>query len=368
MARLPLENVKLIEVSTGEPAAFCAGYLGDLGAEILRVELPGKLPDYPQQVWEMANRNKKSIFLNRGEKEEREVFEKILRGADVFLEDQPVGSLKGQQMDYPPLRKINPGLIYCSISSYGQGGPYREVPGNEICAQALGGMLMLQDNTLGNIGNSLEGRPGVPDVRVGETKAALHAAVGILTALLARRKTGQGQHLDISLLDGVVSQQAARPMIQLAKEPMGFQVYETRDGKHIVTAAIEPWTWKNLVEKIGRGDLVEVAGKSEKERHEVIPLLQEIFKTKTRGEWLEVFRDIDTELSPCYSYEEVTSDPHIQAREILVEVEHPDGRKSLQYGIPMKLSMTPGRVRHPAPARGQDTERILAEIAQDRGV
>jgi len=362
MASLPLENIKLVEVSTSEPAAFCACHLGDLGAEILRIELPGKVPDYPQQVWDMANRNKKSIFLNPESDEERKIFEKMVRWADIFVEDQPVGSLSELGMGYDTLKEINPGLIYCSLSSYGQGGPYSEVPGDEICAQALGGMLMLRDNTLGNIGNPHEGQPEIPDVMVAETKAALHAAVGILAALMARRKTARGQYIDVCLFDGVVSQRAVRPMFNLKQEVTGFQIYQTQDRKYIVTAAIEPWTWKNLVEKVGRNDLGGITQASEQERRGAISILQDIFKAKTRKEWLDIFQDVDTELSPAYSFEEALSDPHIRSREMLIEVEGSDGKKTLQYSIPMKFSENPGRVRYPAPKIGQDTEKVFSEF------
>lgn len=221
---------------------------------------------------------------------------------------------------------------------------------------------MLRDNTLGNIGNPHQGQPEIPDVMVAETKAALHAALGILAALMARKKTGQGQQIDVCLLDGVVSQKAFRPMLKIKEEVTGFQIYQTQDNKYIVTAAIEPWTWKNLVEKLGRKDLAGISQASEQERLGAIPILQDIFKGKTRKEWLDFFQDVDTELSPVYSYEEALCDPHIQSREMLIEVEDSDGKKTLQYSLPMKFSETPGRVRYPAPKIGQDTEKVFSEF------
>lgn len=362
MADLPLANIKIIEISTGEPAAFCSCHLGDLGADVLRIELPGNLPDYPEQVWEMANRNKKSIFLNPESIEDRQVLENIMGNCDVFLEDQPPGELERLGMGYDRLQEINPALIYCSITSYGQSGPYRGLPGDEICAQAIGGMLWLRDNTLGNVGNPIDGPPGVPDVMVAETKAALQAAAGILAALLARRKSGQGQYLEVSLLDGVVSWKSVRPMANLTKEATGFQIYETKDHKYIVTATVEPWTWKNLVEKLGRPDLVGVYQGSERDKSEAIDILRDIFRSRTRKEWLNLFQDADTELSPAYSCEEARSDPHVRAREMVIEIESSDGRKTAQYSLPVKFSETLGKIRHSAPKIGQDTERISVEF------
>lgn len=362
MTNLPLANLKILEISTGEPAAFCAGQLGDLGAEVLRIELPGRTPDYPQQVWEMANRNKKSIFLNPQSPGDMKVFGSILQTCDVLLEDQLPGSLDALGMGYDKARAVNPALIYCSISCYGQDGPYRGLPGDEICAQAIGGMLLLRDNTLGNIGNQIQGRPQVPDVMVAETKAALHAVSGILAALMARRKTGHGQYVEVSLLDGVVSGKASRPMAELQEEGTGFQIYETKDHKYIVTAAVEPWTWRNLVEKLGRPDLAEIPYGNKREKVEAITILRNIFKNKTRQEWLDLFQDVDTELSPAYSYEEARHDPQIQAREMLLDVDCADGTKAVQYSIPMKFSEAQGQIRRAAPKIGQDTEQVFSQF------
>ncbi len=361
MANLPLESIEIIEISTSEPAAFCTCQLGDLGAKVLRIELPGQLPNYPKQVWESANRNKKSILLNPRSPDELELFKMIVRSSDVLIEDQPPGRLKKLAMDYETLKELNPSLIYCSISPYGQGGPYCELPGEEICAQAIGGMLMLKDNTLGNIGNPNIECPSVPDVMVAETKAALHATVGILSALLARNKTGQGQYLDVCLLDGIVAQKAVKPMADAQEEVTGFQIYETKDKKYVVTAAIEPWTRRNLLEKLGRSDLAEVSQDTEQKRSEAITILRNIFKSKTRKEWLDLFQDVDTELSPAYSYKEAPSDPQVSDREMLVEIVCSDATKAIQYSIPMKFSETPGQIRHPAPKIGQDTEKFMSE-------
>lgn len=365
MADLPLRNVRITEVSTEEPAAFCACHLGDLGAEVIRIELPTKIPNYPKQVWEAANRNKKSISLNPESPHDRKILENVILSSDVFLEDQAPGDLDKLGMGYQRIQAINPAMIYCSISSYGQNGPYRDFPGDEICAQAIGGMLMLEGNTLGNIANPKGGKPCTPDVMVAETKAALHAEVGILSALIARKKNGRGQYLEVSLLDGVVSQKALRPMVNVSEEATGFQIYETKDNKYIVTAAVEPWTWKNLVEKLGRSDLIGIAHRSKRERADAIETLRKIFRSKTREEWLELFKDVDTEVSPAYSCEEAALDPHVRAREMIVEVRCSDGMKRSQYSIPMRFSKTPGKIRHPAPRIGENTKRIISKFQRE---
>jgi crotonobetainyl-CoA:carnitine CoA-transferase CaiB-like acyl-CoA transferase len=208
--------------------------------------------------------------------------------------------------------------------------------------------------------------PCVPDVMVAETKAALHSAVGILSALLARNKTGQGQYLDVCLLDGVVSQKAVKPMANAKEEATGFHIYETKDNKYVVTAAVEPWTRRTLLEKLGRDDLVGISQGCEQERSEAITILRNIFKSKTRKEWLDLFQDVDTELSPAYSYEEAPSDPQISDRKMLVEIDCSDATKAIQYSIPMKFSETPGQIRDLAPEFGQDTEKFMSEFRAKR--
>jgi crotonobetainyl-CoA:carnitine CoA-transferase CaiB-like acyl-CoA transferase len=223
-------------------------------------------------------------------------------------------------------------------------------------------MLRLKDNTLGNIGNPESRRPHVPDVMVAETKAAFHATVGVLAALLARRKSGEGQYVEVSLLDGVVSQKAAKPMTDLKKAANGFQVYETKDQKFLVAAPIEPWTWKNFVRALGKDDLADLSLESEHEHAEALKILRATFKSKTRKEWLDLFQDIDTELSPVNMPEEAVFDPQMVEREIFEEVESPDGKKSIQYTTPMKFSALPLKIRRAAPALGQDTDAVLSQM------
>ena len=231
---------------------------------------------------------------------------------------------------------------------------------------AIGGLLGL----LGGKGRP----PIVPGIWVSDAGSGLLTAVGILTALLARQNTGQGQFLDIAMLDSVLYLLATvsgfqRPSGEYAQENMinspvspGYNIYETRDGKYLALGTFRPQSWRALCRALDRNDLIDQQRATGKKREETISLLQETFLTKDRDEWFHQLRDLDIEVGPVNSLEEVFDDPQVLHRRMAVEVMHPIAGQMRQIGLPLKFSETPGQIKGPAPFIGQDTEAILMEL------
>jgi crotonobetainyl-CoA:carnitine CoA-transferase CaiB-like acyl-CoA transferase len=231
---------------------------------------------------------------------------------------------------------------------------------------AIGGLLGLTAET---------GRPPrVPGIYVSDAGSGLLAAVGILAALVARQKTGRGQFIDISMLDGVLSLLSTvsgflRPSGEPAQAEYlggevvpGYNVYETGDGKYLALGIFRPQSWQALCRALGREEYSDQQWATGRRREEVLAFLRETFRTRTRDEWCRMLRELDVEVGPVNSLPEVYADPHLRHRKMIVEVEHPVAGQMKQLGIPMKFSETPGRLRNPAPRIGQDTETILKEL------
>lgn len=269
-------------------------------------------------------------------------------------------------IDYEAIRKLNPAIVYISLSGFGQDGPYSRLPGFDMIFMAIGGLL-------GLLGGK-EHPPIVPGIWVSDAGSGLLAVVGILVALIARQKTGKGQFLDIAMLDSVLYLLAAvsgfqRSSGEHAQENMinspvspGYNIYETGDGKYLALGAFRPKSWQALCRALDRNDLIDQQWVTGQRRVETISILQEIFRTKNRDEWYRQLRELDIEVGPVNSLEEVFDDPQVLHRRMVVEVEHPMAGRMRQIGLPIKFSETPGQIRGPAPFIGQDTEAILLEM------
>jgi len=266
-------------------------------------------------------------------------------------------------VDYDTVKEINPGIIYCSLSGFGQDGPYHQLPGFDIIYMAMSGLLGL----LGEC----EGQPIMPGLYISDMgAAAMFTTIGILTALVAREKTGKGQFIDVSMLDGVVSWLAGiRPEYFVGGEPFpaaspGYNIYKTKEGKYIALGIGRPQSWETLCKVLGREDLVnqQMGGKGD----EVSSFLRQAFLSKTRDEWLAELRDLDVEIGPVNNLDEVFADPQVLHREMIQEVDHPIVGKTRQIGFPIKFSETPGQIRSPAPFIGEHTEEVLQDLGYAR--
>ena len=275
--------------------------------------------------------------------------------------------------DYATLRHINPRLIYCSLSGYGQTGPYRDLPGSDITYLALSGVLEL----IGEVD-----RPAaVPLDLIADCGGAMHGAAGILMALYGRISSGRGQHVDVSQLDATVSMLAASPLMdpyfdrgvtpRRGQGPYSgryafYTTYETRDGKLLSVGSSEPWLWRNLCEALGRPDLSGYSRGPEHltrgptvEEARVREELQGVFRQRTRDEWLAHMADKNVCVGAVNSLSEVFDDPQVRHRDMLVHHDDAEGKPARQVGTGIKLSDTPSRFRYPAPQPGQDTNEIL---------
>ena len=377
-----LDDLRIIDLSWQGPGPYCTMMLADLGAEVIRVEQPavaGRRADAAAAVeplpWDdpkwaaysPLDRNKKSITLNLRHENAREALYKLVKNSDILVESYRPGVTKRLELDYLTLKHVNPALIYCSISGYGQDGPYAQLAGHDINYISFAGILGLVGET--------GGRPIIPLSVIADYGAGgMQAAFGILAAVHARQRTGKGQYLDISLTDSTLSFMG---LISAAYFESGvpprrgeflinggvphYNVYETKDGKYLSIGCLEPWLFRNLCQALGCEEFAAYQNTREKQP-EIRRVFTESFKTRTRDEWFEFLKDKDVCVAKVYDVEEVYDDPQIQHRNMIVEVEHPLVGKVKQVGSPIKLSETPGRVRSAAPSQGEHTREVLEDL------
>jgi crotonobetainyl-CoA:carnitine CoA-transferase CaiB-like acyl-CoA transferase len=378
---MPLEGTRVLDLSRLAPGPFCTMLLGDLGADVIVVEAPpealhGALsidqavdPHSLERAraYNALGRNKRSIVLNLRDEAACDVFYRLAKTADVVLEGFRPGVVKRLGVDYETLRGVNPRLVYCSLSGYGQDGPYSTAVGHDINYIAMNGML----DMIGWQGEP----PAIPlNVIADYAAGGLHAAYAILAALLARDKTGRGQYLDIAMSDGVMyllavalSQYFASGEVTHRGEGMlnggvpYYNVYQTKDGGWLSVGCLEPHFFANLCHALDCDDLVPFQHDPSR-RAEVFSRFRERFLAKTRDEWTVRLKGMDVCVAPVQSLAEAVADPHNRYRGMIVEVEHPVLGKVPQVGVATKLSDTPGRVRTPAPRPGQHSDEVLAGL------
>jgi len=373
-----LHGIKILELARVAPAELPGMLLADMGADVLKIETPGAEADDAdarrKAAFAYVNRNKRSLALNLKAPEGQAVFRKLAAGADVIVEGFRPGVMKRLGADYEAIRQINPRIVYCSLSGFGQNGPYRDYPAHDGNYLSLAGVLTL-------IGES--GRPPVfPLNLVADYGAAsMHGALGIMFALFARERTGRGQLVDVAYLDTTIALLAATPNMRyffsdglVPRRGEGFlggsypysAAYETKDAKLLTIGCTEPWLWENFCRAIDRPAFVRFARKPDQlvraanaEEIAAREEIQGILRTRTRDEWYEYLVKADVCVGKVHEPEEMVADPQVQARDMIVDLEHPVYGKVRQFGVPIKLSETPGTARHPAPASGEHTDAVL---------
>ena len=376
----PLDGVLVIDLSRVLAGPYCTMELADMGATVIKVEIPGSGDDTraygppflngESTYFMSVNRNKKSLTLNLKHARGKEILRQLLEKGDVLVENFRPGTLDGLGFGYDAVHALNPRLIYCSISGFGQTGPYAQRPGYDLIAQAEGGVM------------SLTGEPEAAPIKVGlsfaDITAGMNAFSGILLALLARQQTGEGQRIDVSLLDCQVSLLTYQAGIFFATgkspERLGnkhpsitpYETFEARDG-HIIIACGNQGFWEKFcklagVEELLADDRFTTMKKRVENRAELTPLVAAAVRTRTRQEWYEL---LEREGIPCgliKDVAEVCTDPQVLARDMVARLNHPTAGPISVNGIPIKLSATPGEVKDPPPLLGQHTDEILAEI------
>lgn len=379
---LPLQDVRILDLTRLIPGAVCTSMLGDAGAEVIKVEEPNT-GDYERQIhpfigsmasrFLILNRNKKSVALNLKEDKGRKIFLEMAKEADVLVEGFRPGAMKNLGLDYESLRKINQRLIYCSISSFGQDGPYRDVVAHDINILGMAGFF--------DITGEKDRKPVIPGVQIADSVAGMNAALAILIALIGREKTDRGQFLDISMFDGVMSWMFDAARYSFAGETIpkrdkgrlwgglpNYNLYETKDGKFLAVGSLESKFKRILLNKLGRDDCAgEEAETTSSEitqtDEELHTFIRKIFLTKTRNEWIKEFDELNICVGPVNSLEEALSHPQTVFREMVIKVDHPSAGRIKQMGSPLKFSDIPLDVnRLPAPRQGEHTREILCGL------
>jgi formyl-CoA transferase len=378
-----LEGIKVLDLSRVLAGPLCTMMLGDLGAEVIKVERPGTGDETrewgpPWAGTESAyylcvNRNKRSITIDFKQEDGLALVRRLAATADILVENFKTGALEGMGLDYRSLRPENPGLIYCSITGFGQTGPDRYQPGYDLAIQGRGGIM------------SITGEPTRAPMKVGlaivDVTAAMNATISILAALEARRRTGRGQLCDISLLDSQVAwliNQASnylvggQPPRRLGNAHPNIVPYESfrAADKWFNVAVGNDSQFVRFAELIGAPELVAdprfATNPARVENRDVlIPLLADLLATRTAEEWIILLAEEKIPAAPINSIPEVFEDPQVLAREMLIEMPHPESGSVKMVASPLRLSETPVEYgRHP-PLLGEHTVEVLRELGLD---
>ncbi|MCW5892502.1 MAG: CoA transferase [bacterium] len=356
-----LSRFKLLDLSRQLPGPFASMLLADLGMDVTVVTAP---TDPMGLGIPLLGRNKRSVTLNLKAPEGRKVFHELVREADVVLEGGRPGGAKKLGVDYETLRAVNPRLVYCSISGYGQDGPYRDRVGHDVNYLGFAGVI-------GVTGAGPDDLPAIPGVQIADLGGgAMVAVAGILAALLSREASGTGQYVDVGMMDGAVAWQVINVFNLLAQgaEPRRgetmltgqhpcYAIYETLDGRHVTVGALEPHFWRNLCAELGMPEYVETQFAGGEKREEMFRRLRAKFREKTMAEWVAQLADKDICFGPVATLSETLDDPQVKHREMVVEL---DGRRTL--GNPVKLSATPPTMRTPPAALGAHTDEALGRL------
>jgi crotonobetainyl-CoA:carnitine CoA-transferase CaiB-like acyl-CoA transferase len=378
---LALENLRVLDVTQVLAGPFCTQLLGDMGADVLKIEPPGRGDQSRKAMGYFAkgadtvqflavNRNKKSLTLNLKTPEGQEVFHRLVRDADVVVENYRPGVTTKLGIDYPTLREVNPRIVYASISGFGQTGPYAARGGHDLIAQGMSGVM----SVTGEPG----GRPAKAGLSVGDLSAGLFCAFGILAACVARERTGRGQWVDTSIFESPLALSifetaelwatgnVPRPLGSGNRTSAPNQAFAAGDG-YLTICATNQRLWTRLCEVLDREDLAaDQRFRTNLDRmshqRELAEQLEITLRTRSAREWVTLITAAGIPAGPIHNYQEVLDDPHTRDREMVVEMEHPVEGTIRGLGIPVKLSDTPGAVRRAAPLLGEHTAATLAGI------
>lgn len=382
MAAFALAGVRVLDVSQVMAGPYCSLLLGDMGADVIKVEKPEgddsrrmgpPFLNGESGAFLAMNRNKRSIVLDLKQGRGREIFRQLAARADVVIENFRPGTMESLGLSYDELSRDHPELIYCSISGFGQTGPYRERGGFDLVAQGMSGLM------------TVTGHPGQPPVKIGvpitDIGSGMLAAYGILSAYIHRLRTGQGQYVETSLLEAGIAYTVWESAIFFATgqvpAPLGsahrlsapYQAFQTSDGFVNVGAANQA-NWSRLCVVIDRQDLYDDPRFRDNSARtarmsELATELKPIFSTRTTAEWLALLEKASIPAGPVNDLNAVYADPQVQARQMRVELDHPRAGRTSHIGLPVKLSETPGAICRPAPMLGEQTDEVLRELNFD---
>ena len=376
-----LEGVRVLDLTRALAGPFCTLMLGDYGADVIKIELPGAGDDTrhwgPPFIGEESayflsiNRNKRSLTLNFKEEQAREIFLKLVAQSDVVVENFTPGVMGRLGLEYETVKQANPNIIYCSISGFGQDGPYQSRPAYDQIMQGISGLM--------SITGELGGEPQKVGVAVTDIGSGMWAAFAVMSALHHRNQHGEGQYIDISMLDAQIAwltYQAAyyfaydRPPQRLgAAHPtlVPYQAFMCQDGKYLNVAVGSERLWDRFCQAVKREDLKDrpefaTNGVRVENRATLVPLLQEYFLTRAADDWVADLQQHNVPAGPINDLADVFSDPQVLHREMLLEMHHPTLGAIKQTGLPIKFSLTPGGLDRPPPLLGEHNGQILKDL------
>ncbi|MFL6275498.1 MAG: CaiB/BaiF CoA transferase family protein [Blastocatellia bacterium] len=371
-----LAGIRVLDLSRMLPGPFASMMLGDLGAEVIKIEEPRigdptrwSKPTIGKQsaAFLQVNRNKKSIALDLKQPAARDLFLTLAETADVILEQFRPGVVERLGVGYEAVKQVNPRLVYCSLTGFGQTGPHRERSGHDMNYLALAGVLGLTTDE--------RGKPVIPGVQVADLAGGMVTAFAILAALMARERTRQGQYVDVSMFDVMLAMLAIPAAHHFAGHSLEvggkyalsgaypfYNVYETSDGRHMTLGALEPKFWANFCRAVGREEWVARQFDDGERRKNLFNELRALFKSRTQSEWIELMRDADCCCEPVLSMSEAFAHAQTAAREMVSQVMTTSSEPVAQLAPPYKLSDTPAQMRVGAPALGAHTDELLEAI------
>ena len=376
----PLSGLVVVDLTQILAGPMCTMLLADMGADVIKVEKPDGGDDCRRlgppfiNGWSAGflamNRNKRSLVLDLRNNSGKEVFRRLIDRADVVVENFRPGVMDRLGLSYQELAKVKPSLVYCAVSGFGSTGPYRNRGGFDLVGQGMSGLM------------SITGHPDSPPAKVGvpttDISAGLLAANGVLCAYIHALRTGQGQMMDTSLMEAGIAYTVWESSVYYTDGeipgPLGsahrvsapYQALKTKDGYINIGAATQP-TWERFCQAIGREELIAdtrfiVSGDRKKREIELAEVLEETLSQQTTSHWLELLEEAGVVAGPIYNMEQVYQDPQVRARNMMVDLEDPELGTLHNIGIPVKLSATPGRIRHRAPALGEHSLEVLKEF------
>jgi crotonobetainyl-CoA:carnitine CoA-transferase CaiB-like acyl-CoA transferase len=375
----PLEGVRILELGQIIAGTYGCQVLSDLGAEVIKVETPegdlGRIPSVApirgqSGLFLTFNRNKKSVVVNLKTEAGVEVFYDLVRKADVVIDNFRPGVLERLKIDYPTLSAINPRIIQCSVTGFGEEGEYRNFPAVDIIIQAISGYM------------AITGEPGRPPVRTGIPIADLAGGIfsckAILAALFDRERTGEGRRIELSMLDGLLNLLTYMGTMwltvgELPKPPgsaheytVPWQAFRVKDG-YVVVATRQDAFWKKLCQALGDPDLASdprfvTNADRVANRTILVPRLEAILSTRTIDEWMALFKAADVPAAPVNNLDRAFAEPPVAEREMIVEYDHPEAGKVRLPGNPIKMSGMKGTISRPAPGLGEHTDTVLREL------
>ena len=376
-----LEGIRVLDLTRALAGPFCTLMLGDNGADVIKVEMPGSGDDTrkwgPPFIGEESayflsiNRSKRSLTLNLREPQAKEIFLKLAENSDVLVENFTPGVMERFGLGYDEVKQTNPKIVYCSISGFGQDGPYRNRPAYDQIMQGIRGLM--------SITGEPDGEPQKIGIAVTDIGAGMWSAFAIMAALHHREQHGEGQYIDVSMMDAQVAwltYQAAYffangepPKRMGAAHPtlVPYQAFMCQDGKYINVAVGSERIWARFCQGVRREDLQndpEYAVNSDRVRNraKLVPMLQECFLTRPVADWVEDLQEANVPCRPINDLADVFADPQVLARNMYVEIPHPTLGSIKQTGLPIKFSLTPGRIdRHP-PLLGEHNQEILEDL------